>query len=90
MLIRAQYAPALQIDGVVPRNVHVLRLESLEADATRVLRDELGVVKSVRLKRRNASDHAPYREFYDDTSRAHVRSVYSWCFDAGYYADSDF
>lgn len=90
VLIRDQYAPALQIDGAVPENVHVLRLESLEADATRVLCDELGIVKRVRLKRRNASDHAPYRDFYDDASRAHVRRVYAWCFDAGYYADNDF
>ena len=87
VLINDQYAPALLVDGELPSNVHVVKLESLAEDAQRVLHDELGLVRRVKVGKRNASDHGPYLDYYDPDMLAHVRNVYSWCFDAGFYRD---
>ena len=53
----------------------------------RVLHHELGLVRKVNVGTRNASEHGPYLEYYEPDMLEHVRNVYSWCFDAGYYPD---
>jgi hypothetical protein len=87
VLIEDQYAPALLVNGELPHNVFVVKLENLAEDAQRVLHDELGLVRKVKVGKRNVSDHGPYLDYYEPDMLAHVRRVYSWCFDAGYYAD---
>ena len=87
VLIEDQYAPALLINNELPGNVRPVKLESLQDDAQRVLHDELGLVRKVNVGKRNASEHGPYLEYYEPDMLAHVRNVYSWCFDAGYYPD---
>lgn len=87
VLIEDQYAPALLVNGELPFNVFVVKLESLADDAHRVLHDELGLVRKVKVGKRNASEHGPYLQYYEPDMLAHVRKVYSWCFEAGYYVD---
>lgn len=87
VLINDQYAPALLVNNELPFKLFVVKLETLAEDAQRVLHDELGLVRKVKVGRRNASDHGPYLEYYEPDMLAHVRRVYSWCFDAGYYTD---
>jgi hypothetical protein len=87
VLIEDQYAPALLINNELPFNLFIVKLETLQEDAQRVLHDELNLVRKVKVGKRNASEHGPYLEYYEPDMLAHVRKVYSWCFEAGYYAD---
>ena len=87
VMIEDQYAPALLVKNELPFNVFVVKLETLHEDAQRILHDELNLVRNVRISQRNSSDHGPFLEYYEPDMLAHVRKIYAWCFDAGYYAD---
>ncbi len=87
VLISDQYAPALLVNGDLPANVYVVKLENLADDAQRVLCDELHLVRKVKVAKRNGSEHGPYLEYYTPETLAQVRKVYDWCFQAGYYVD---
>lgn len=79
------YLEALSIEGQIPPNVFVLTLEKLKDDAERVLKEQLGVNASIDIPHLNRTEHAPYMEFYDEELQRHIRTVYRWCFEAGYY-----
>src|SRR5262249_4582510 len=79
------YAQQLLVDGALPANVHVMKLEALRADAERVLNGELGLGARVRIPHRNATRHRHFLSYYDAETARIVADRYRWCFERGYY-----
>jgi hypothetical protein len=65
--------------------VHVLRLETLSEEGSRMLR-RLGFKPRGEIGHENATPHPRYLQYYDDECKAQVRRAYRWCYEAGYYA----
>lgn len=84
VLVTDQYGEMLLVDGEVPAQVHVLKLESLADDAPALLR-ELGFKPRGTLGHHNVTPHPPYLQYYDAECEAQVRRTYRWCYEAGYY-----
>jgi hypothetical protein len=81
------YDELLLIDGVLPSNVRILRLESADRDADRVLNGEWGLGIRVSIPVGNTSNHGPAMDFYDADSVRLVSARYSWVFREGFYPD---
>jgi hypothetical protein len=78
----------LLIDGEVPSNLRVLRLESIDEELPSALRD-IGIEPVGALPRQNTSPHHDYRLYYSRAAESAVYLRYRWIFDNGYYQRMD-
>ena len=85
VLVVDPFGRMLLVNGALPANVHVLRLESLAEEGSQMLR-RLGFKPRGEIGHENATPHPPYQQYYDDECEAQVRRIYRWCYEAGYYA----
>jgi hypothetical protein len=85
VLVGDPFGKVLLVDGALPANVHVLRLETLSEEGPRMLR-RLGFKPRGEIGHENATPHPRYLQYYDDECKAQVRRAYRWCYEAGYYA----
>jgi hypothetical protein len=85
VLVVDPFGRMLLVDGALPANVHVLRLENLAEEGSQMLR-RLGFKPRGEIGHENATPHPPYQHYYDDECEAQVRRTYRWCYEAGYYA----
>lgn len=78
------YDELLFVDGALPPNVKVLRLEHWKVDL-----EGLGFpwASSVRLPRENTSQHDVASKYYDAETTRLVRARYAWAYEAGLYPE---
>ena len=72
-----------ELDGKMPENLRIIRFEALEADLRHVVGRLYPV--SARLRRLNATAHAPYRCFLTRRSEEAIYRKYRWLFDRQFY-----
>jgi len=75
------------IDGEVPDNLHIIRLEEIDT-LPDIINLRFGVRIPVNIPFINQSEHDSISSYYDDDTAAHIRRLYKWTFDKGYY-DAD-
>ena len=78
------YIRCLCVDGRIPPNVKILRLESWRADLQK-LNYPWG--PRFQLPRLNVSEHEPAINYWDARSVRLIRNHYSWVYEAGYYPE---
>jgi hypothetical protein len=81
------YDELLLINGALPANVIVLRLEKLATEADELLNGKLGLNIPVSIPHVNRSEHGPSMEYFQPETLRLVRDRYAWAFDQGYYQD---
>ncbi len=72
------------LDGEIPPNMHILRLEHLLEDLNPAL-EAAGLPRVENLPRANTSEHADFRGYYTVRSEQAVFERYRWLFDQGFY-----
>jgi hypothetical protein len=77
----------LFVNGALPPNVRLLRLENLAAEADRVLNGEWGLGVPVAIPHLNRCHHGPAAAHYDEATARFVRDRYAWVFRQGLYPD---
>ena len=76
------------LEGRIPENLHLLRVETLSADLNRVLRS-VGTAADMEVVRDNVSAHGSYARYYTEAAEAAVYRRYQWLFDQGFYPRID-
>lgn len=71
------------LDGSLPRNLRIVRFETLEADLHRAVSNLCPVAG--RLPRLNATPHAPYASLLSQAAEEAIYLKYRWLFDRGFY-----
>jgi len=72
-----------EIDGKMPENMRIVRFEALEEELNKVVGELYPI--SARLRRLNATAHAPYPSFLSQKSEAGIYRKYRWLFDRQFY-----
>lgn len=73
------------LDGVVPPNLRIVRLESLDKDLPACLAAGGIDGSTTRIPHSNATQHEHFRQYYNATSEQAVYEKYKWVFNAGLY-----
>lgn len=81
------YPELLLLDGELPKNLAMLRLENIERDTDRLLNRELAMNVQIAIPRLNATEHRSWLLHYDRQLALLIRERYRWIFEAGMYAD---
>jgi hypothetical protein len=77
----------LLVDGELPPNLTLLRLESIEADVERVLNGELALGIQPPLPRLTSSMHGPYMDYLSGDDIEKLNRMQAWAF-RHHYADA--
>lgn len=72
------------IDGEMPENLRIIRLEHLDEDVSRVLA-EIGLPGDRHIPSDNESVHDDFRSYYTSNAERIVRERYRWFFQQGWY-----
>jgi tetratricopeptide (TPR) repeat protein len=73
------------LDGVVPPNLHVVRLENVDQELRECLAAAGVDASETRVPHHNRSEHAHFRQYYTGAAEQAVYEKYKWVFDAGLY-----
>jgi hypothetical protein len=76
------------VDGRVPNNLRIIRLEHLDEDLSRVF-GEVGIPWTGPVPKDNESVHDDFRSYYTEPSEGAVFDRYRWIFDQGWYERLD-
>jgi hypothetical protein len=77
----------LLLDGGLPANLSLLRLESIEADVGRVLNGDLALGIATPLPRLTSSNHGPFMSYLSDDDIHKLNRMQAWAF-AHFYGDA--
>jgi hypothetical protein len=72
-----------ELEGKVPENMRIVRFETLEEDLCKVVGELYPI--SAKLRRLNATAHAPYPSFLTPKSEEGIYRKYRWLFDRQFY-----
>jgi tetratricopeptide (TPR) repeat protein len=73
------------LDGVVPPNLRIIKLESIERDLARCLAEAGVGTGAAKIPHHNRSAHDPFPSYYTPAAEQAVYEKYKWIFDAGLY-----
>ncbi len=79
------FAKMLLVKGVLPPNVHLIRLEEFSRDAEQVLNERLGLRLELDFPHLNRSKSEEVDKSYTPEMIELVRKISPWCFAAGLY-----
>jgi hypothetical protein len=79
------YDELLLVDGVVPANVRIVRLEDAAQEVDQFLNGDLGLGIPVNIPISNTTEHRPALSYYTAEGLRLVRQRYHWAFSHRYY-----
>ena len=71
----------LLLDGELPANLWIARLESVDSDADRILNAELGLGIEIKLRVRRKSEHGPYMSYLTPDDILRINAKHRWDFE---------
>jgi len=79
------YADYLLVDGQLPTNVYMIKLENLKRDADRVLNTQLDLNLKLDIPHIYKTRHKPFMEYYTEELSDKIVEKYKWTFDNRFY-----
>jgi hypothetical protein len=79
------FAPLLLVEGELPPNITIFKLETIEDDMSFYFNNKLKMKLNIQLPHLRVNKKKPYNSYYTTDLIDIVRNAYRWCYSMGFY-----
>jgi len=83
-ILNSSLSTYLFVDNIIPPNVHMVRLENLEAGIKEFLKTHIGIETDLTMPHKNISKHGYFMDYYEDETREMVYKYDKYIIDVFY------